>query len=63
MQALFFAHGPAFLAPGKIDQLRMIDVYNVMTAILGLTPAPNDGDPALVPMMLKPEIVRNWPGR
>jgi predicted AlkP superfamily pyrophosphatase or phosphodiesterase len=54
MQALFFAVGPAFKAPGQIDQLRMIDIYNVMAAILNLTPAANDGDPAVVELMLKP---------
>ncbi|ALO44970.1 ectonucleotide pyrophosphatase/phosphodiesterase [Pseudohongiella spirulinae] len=54
MQGLFIAHGPAFRSQTKIESIRMIDLYNVMANILKLTPAVNDGDPDLVPLLLKP---------
>lgn len=54
MQGLFIAHGPAFRSQTTIDSIRMIDLYNVMTHILQLTPATNDGDPEVVPLVLKP---------
>lgn len=54
MQGLFIAHGPAFRSKTKIDSIRMIDLYNVMASILKLTPAANDGDPAVIPLLLKP---------
>ena len=43
MQSLFIATGPAFPAGRVVDRIRMVDVYELMAAILGLTPAPNDG--------------------
>lgn len=43
MQALFVAAGPAFPAGRTVDRIRMVDLYELMTHVLGLRPAPNDG--------------------
>ena len=43
MRAIFIAHGSAFKKGVVIEPFENIQVYNVMTRILGLTPAPNDG--------------------
>lgn len=43
MQGLFVAAGPAFKRGLRLDRLRSIDVYEVMCAILGVTPRRNDG--------------------
>ncbi|HTL69085.1 MAG TPA: ectonucleotide pyrophosphatase/phosphodiesterase [Lacunisphaera sp.] len=48
MGALFIAHGPAFRRGVEIPDVPNIDVYNLLCATLGLQPAPNDGDDALV---------------
>lgn len=44
MRAIFIAHGSAFKKGSLIEPFENIHVYNVMTRILGLTPAPNDGN-------------------
>jgi predicted AlkP superfamily pyrophosphatase or phosphodiesterase len=43
MQSLFVAAGPAFPTGRTVDRVRMVDVYALMTAILGIRPAPHDG--------------------
>ncbi|MBP6003300.1 MAG: alkaline phosphatase family protein [Pyrinomonadaceae bacterium] len=53
MRAMFVGHGKAF-KKGKIaDPFPNVDVYNLMCKILGLTPAPNDGDFDRVRKMLR----------
>ncbi|HMQ64386.1 MAG TPA: ectonucleotide pyrophosphatase/phosphodiesterase, partial [Flavilitoribacter sp.] len=42
MRAAFVAHGPAFRKHYKAPAFSNVEVYNLMTHILGLTPAPND---------------------
>lgn len=53
MGALFIAQGPSFKSGVKLDAVENIQVYNLMCAALGLTPAPNDGDDSLVRAALK----------
>jgi len=48
MRAIFIAHGSAFKKGVVIEPFENIDVYNLMANILGLTPAPNDGNDTLV---------------
>jgi predicted AlkP superfamily pyrophosphatase or phosphodiesterase len=43
MQALFLARGPAFAHGVVVAPFQNIHVYDLITHILGLTPAPNDG--------------------
>ncbi|MEK6285377.1 MAG: ectonucleotide pyrophosphatase/phosphodiesterase [Acidobacteriota bacterium] len=47
MRAIFIAHGSAFKKGAVIEPFENVQVYNVMTRILGLTPAPNDGNDAV----------------
>lgn len=53
MRALFIARGPSFAANTTVGPFANIHVYNLMTAILGVEPAPNDGDLDTVRHLLK----------
>lgn len=53
MQATFIAHGAAFKKGFVAEPFENIHVYNLMCKILGLTPAPNDGNFEVVKEMLK----------
>lgn len=44
MHTLLIARGPAFEAGSTLEELSVVDLYEVMTAILSLDPAPNDGN-------------------
>ncbi len=48
MRAIFIAHGSAFKKGAVIEPFENVHVYNVMTRILGLTPALNDGNDTAV---------------
>jgi predicted AlkP superfamily pyrophosphatase or phosphodiesterase len=43
MRAIFIAHGPAFKRHTTIKAFPNVDVYNVLTRVLHLKPATNDG--------------------
>lgn len=43
MRALFVGHGPAFKRSKMVEPFANVDVYNIMTKILKLKPARNDG--------------------
>ncbi|WP_266158801.1 ectonucleotide pyrophosphatase/phosphodiesterase [Dyella silvatica] len=53
MQATFVAHGPAFLEGIQVKAFPNVDVYPLMIHLLGLPPAPSDGDFDAVKGMLK----------
>jgi predicted AlkP superfamily pyrophosphatase or phosphodiesterase len=44
MRALFIAHGEAVNRGKVVDAFENVQVYHIMCAILGLKPAPNDGN-------------------
>lgn len=45
MQAFFLARGPAFRSGvQEVDPIRMVDLYEMMTYILNIEPAENDGE-------------------
>jgi predicted AlkP superfamily pyrophosphatase or phosphodiesterase len=48
MRAIFLAHGPAFKKGAVIEPFENVQVYNVMARILGLAPAPNDGNDSVI---------------
>jgi predicted AlkP superfamily pyrophosphatase or phosphodiesterase len=50
---LFVAAGPAFPAGRTVPEVATVDVYNVLAAALGVTPAPNEGDPAVARRLLR----------
>ncbi len=44
MRAIFIARGPHFKSGVAVAQsFQVIEIYNIMTAILGLPSAPNNG--------------------
>lgn len=53
MYAIFYAEGPAFRRGVAVDTLFNVDIYNLVTDILGLTPASNDGDEQRVSVLLR----------
>ena len=53
MQGLFVAAGPAVKRGLQVPRMRSIDIYELMCAILGLTPKPNDGDRAAARGLLR----------
>lgn len=53
MGALFLASGPAFRRGLVIPAVANIHVYNLLCAVLGITPAPNDGDARLARTVLR----------
>ena len=53
MRALFVAHGPAFKSGYEIEPFENIHIYELVAGILGLEPAPNDGDAAVLRPILK----------
>jgi predicted AlkP superfamily pyrophosphatase or phosphodiesterase len=53
MGALFLAHGPAFRSGAVVREAENTDVYNLLCAVLGLTPAPNDGGNRLTRAVLR----------
>lgn len=58
MRAIFIAHGSAFKKGVVIEPFENVQVYNVMTKILGLKPAPNDGNDSVVNAALASEAAR-----
>lgn len=54
MRALFVAHGPAFRHGLVVPEFDNLDVYPLLTRLLDIRPAPNDGDPAATADMLAP---------
>lgn len=53
MQATFIAHGRAFKKRKTVEPFANVEVYNVMCKILGIKPAPNDGDLRRVKSILR----------
>lgn len=45
MHAIFYAAGPSFRKRYVHDELHNVDIYNIVAAILNISPEPNDGDP------------------
>ena len=45
MQAIFVGQGPAFVKGTEISAFANIELYNLMSRILGIKPAANDGNP------------------
>jgi predicted AlkP superfamily pyrophosphatase or phosphodiesterase len=52
MQGLFVASGPRIKSGARVAAFENIHVYEFMCALLGVTPAKNDGDPAVTRDML-----------
>jgi len=48
MHSIFYAEGPAFKKGFETDTLYNVDIYNIITRILNIVPAQNDGNPERV---------------
>jgi predicted AlkP superfamily pyrophosphatase or phosphodiesterase len=53
LHALFVAAGPAVRSGVVVEPFENIHVYDFLCAVLGLTPAPNDGNPAVTRPFLR----------
>jgi hypothetical protein len=53
MHGLFVASGPAFRRAALVRPIESVDVYNVLARVLGVRPAPNDGDPGVMAGLLR----------
>jgi predicted AlkP superfamily pyrophosphatase or phosphodiesterase len=53
MAGLFVAAGPAFKQGVEVPPFENVHIYTALTEILGLTPATNDGDPAVARSLLR----------
>ena len=53
MRALFIGHGSAFQKGMTIDAFENVELYNLMTDIMGLNPAQNDGTAGSLHSILK----------
>lgn len=53
MHGLFVAAGPAFKTKSVVPAFENVNVYNALCLVLGLTPTPNDGDPAIARLLLR----------
>ena len=53
MRATFIAHGAAFKRKTVVEPFPNVNVYYIMTKILNLKPAPNDGTPETAKVVLK----------
>ncbi len=54
MRGLFVAAGPAFRQDGGVvSAFENVQVYNAVAMALGVTPSPNDGDPAVARQLMR----------
>lgn len=53
MHGIFVARGPAFRPGARQDCLEAIHLYAMMTELLGLEPAPNEGQPSAYAALLR----------
>ena len=58
MHGIFIAAGPAFESGATVERMPGVDIYNILTAALGIEPAPNDGDPARGEGILRQQPLR-----
>lgn len=61
MRALFIARGPSFRSGAVLPSFDNVDVYPLLTRLLGIPAAPNDGDPQRLLPALRPEVAGDRP--
>ncbi len=59
MRGVLIASGPAFKRGVTVPPLENVHLYEVFSAVLGLTPAKNDGDSAVARTLLQRTPIRN----
>ena len=53
MQAIFYAAGPSFKKGVQLPVMENVNLYPLIARLLGLKPAPNDGDMKVIETLLK----------
>jgi len=53
MRGMFVAAGPVFKAGTTVPAFENVHIYNLLASLLGVDPAPNDGDPAVMRDLLR----------
>ena len=53
MRGVFVAAGPAFKQGVTVPAFENVSIYNTLAQVLGVTPAKNDGDPAIARSLLR----------
>lgn len=53
MEAIFYAAGPSFKKHAQVPVMDNVNLYLIIARLLGLQPAPNDGDSTVVDQLLK----------
>ena len=53
MRGVFAAAGPAFKRGATVPAFENVHIYNTLTRVLGVTPAPNDGDADVAASLLR----------
>ena len=53
MRGVFVAAGPAFRQSVTVPAFENIHIYNVLAQVLGVTPAPNDGQSDVAELVLR----------
>jgi predicted AlkP superfamily pyrophosphatase or phosphodiesterase len=56
MRGIFIAAGPAFRTGARVPAFENVHVYNALAAVLGVTAAENDGDPAIARSLLSETV-------
>lgn len=54
MEAIFYAAGPSFKQGVKLPAMANVNLYLIIARLLGIEPAPNDGDSATVEALFRP---------
>lgn len=54
MRTIFIGHGPRFARGTKIPSFENVEIYNLVTSILGIKGAPNDGSASFPDSVLLP---------
>jgi predicted AlkP superfamily pyrophosphatase or phosphodiesterase len=52
MRGIFIAAGPAFKRGTTVPAFENVHLYEMLARVLGVTPAPNDGNPAVAQLLL-----------
>lgn len=52
MHAAMFARGPAFRQRAVVETLEVVDIYNIMTRVLGIQASKHDGNPERIELVL-----------
>lgn len=55
MRTIFFGRGPQFARGRQVPSFENVELYNVMTSVLGINGAPNNGTPSFADSVLLPK--------